>query len=141
TITPVCRGKLMSAVTLGALIISLLAVAGAMAAWGILRRRRRSRSRKHASADALLDLAKALREVQLFGPDNSTLDLQANEGTAEVVDATNDLLGRLDRYRERLLARDQRLRRLLGNITDILYQAGPDLRLTWVTDSVQHVLG
>jgi len=112
-----------------------------MAAWGILRRRRRSRSRKHASADALLDLAKALREVQLFGPDNSTLELQANEGTAEVVDATNDLLGRLDRYRERLLARDQRLRRLLGNITDILYQAGPDLRLTWVTDSVQHVLG
>lgn len=131
----------MLTVTLSVLTLALLAVAGILAALCIVRIRRAVRRQKHTPSDTLWALAEALREVQLFGPSRPVLEFQAQGVASEVIDAANELLGRLDRYRERLLARDQRSRRLLSNITDILYQADSELRLTWVTDSVRHVLG
>lgn len=51
------------------------------------------------------------------------------------------LVVRLHDYREKLLIRHQRVQRLLRNVTDVLYHADREGRLTWVTDSVSDMLG
>lgn len=102
--------------------------------------RRQKRERRHSS-DVHRALVDALHQVDLFGDSKPVLDFKPNEPFGEVTDSINNLLTRLDRYKSRLLARDRRMRRLLGNISDVLFQADSNLEVTWVADSVERVLG
>ena len=58
-----------------------------------------------------------------------------------LIDAVERLGARVHSYREKLLARHQRVQRLLRSVTDVLYHTDADGRLTWVSDSVRDMLG
>src|SRR5699024_4196484 len=73
----------------------------------------RHRQQRSDLMHALSQLTVAVRQIDLFGEARPTLGFQTQGATGEVAEAINDLLVRLDRYRNRLLARDQRMRRLL----------------------------
>ncbi len=128
-----------AAMLVGVIVVALLAVAmAALVAAYIWHDRRRQR---RDASDALPALADALRHVDLFGEAAPKLDFQASGAAGEVTDAVNHLFDRLNQYKQRLLARDQRMRRMLGTVTDILYQTDSNHQITWVTDSVERVLG
>ncbi|MES1949642.1 PAS/PAC sensor(s)-containing diguanylate cyclase/phosphodiesterase [Salinisphaera sp. S4-8] len=58
-----------------------------------------------------------------------------------LADAVENLVHRVQRYRDKLLVRHQRVQRLLRNVTDVLYHTDQDGRITWVTDTVTDMLG
>lgn len=128
---------LISAVIIATLGLALVATIIALIAYIWHDRRRQPRD----ASSTLPALADALQHVDLFGESRPTLEFQGIGAAAEVTEAVNHLLGRLDQYKHRLRARDQRMRRMLGTVTDILYQTDSDGRLTWITDSVEQVLG
>ena len=60
---------------------------------------------------------------------------------ARLVDAVENLVGRVQRYHDKLLVRHQRVQRLLRNVTDVLYHTDPQGRISWITDTVTDMLG
>lgn len=120
----------IAVLTLAAIIVAALI---ALMAWCVYQHRRR--------AEALTGLATTLQDIDLFGEAKPELEFEATGPVADIAEATRQLLARVDKYKDRLLAQDRRIRRLLGNVTDVLYQTDADLRLTWVSASVERVLG
>ncbi|GAB3675242.1 EAL domain-containing protein [Salinisphaera aquimarina] len=65
----------------------------------------------------------------------------ASRVDAALIASVQGLVLRSHQYREKLLVRHQRVQRLLRNVSDMLYHADRDGRITWVTDTVQDMLG
>lgn len=117
--------------SLGAGIIATLIVAISTVAG--------SRRRREAySAEREARLARWLEEIDL---DSAAVAPADADDETVLVDAVEQLGGRVRVYRKKLLIRHQRIQRLLRNVTDVLYQTDAFGGLTWVTQSVADILG
>jgi len=63
------------------------------------------------------------------------------KGDAMLSAAVEDMVGQLHGYRKKLLIRHQRVQRLLRSVSDVLYHTDRDGRITWITDTVESMLG
>ncbi len=63
------------------------------------------------------------------------------KGDAMLSAAVEDMVDQLHAYRKKLLIRHQRVQRLLRNVSDVLYHTDREGRITWVTDTVEGMLG
>lgn len=126
----------------GIVAILALALSGLIVAlFLIVYLARKQRYDRRCSAGALRDLGDALNQVDLFGASKPKLEFQPNGQLGGVSESINDLLQRVELYKSRLHARERRMRRLLSNVSDVMFQTDANLQVTWVTDSVERVLG
>ncbi|WP_109994688.1 EAL domain-containing protein [Salinisphaera sp. LB1] len=86
-------------------------------------------------------LAEWIEQVDVSADDLPQFDQALASRAPRLTGAIETLIARLHDYRDKLLVRHQRVQRLLRNVTDVLYHADRDGRLTWVTDSVSDMLG
>ena len=117
-------------------VVLLLDVAalGVIVVWIRGRERRRL-------AQNLASLHRSLDEVDIFGQGRPQIQYEGDAEHALLANRINALLDRVHQYKQKLTARDRRLRRVLGNVNDILYQTNAAGEVLWITDSVERVLG
>ncbi|MES1935490.1 PAS/PAC sensor(s)-containing diguanylate cyclase/phosphodiesterase [Salinisphaera hydrothermalis C27AD] len=93
---------------------------------------------RQASSSALADW---IEQVDITADELPQFNDTVANRAPRLAAATETLVARVHDYRDKLLVRHQRVQRLLRNVTDVLYHADRDGRLTWVTDSVSDMLG
>ncbi|WP_423823997.1 EAL domain-containing protein [Salinisphaera sp. SPP-AMP-43] len=107
-----------------------------VAAFIVWRLNRRSVVRQHANA-----IASWVEHIDVTADDAPVPPKALATNAPELSNAVCTLVGRIHDYREKLLIRHQRVQRLLRNVTDVLYHADREGRLTWISDSVSDMLG
>jgi diguanylate cyclase (GGDEF)-like protein/PAS domain S-box-containing protein len=112
-------------------VVTLLGIVLVTAIWRISRR-------QHIGIERL---AIWTGQVDLTTESLPELDAKAWASTPELAHSVQGLVSQLYDYRDKLLARHQRMQRLLRKVTDILYYINQEGQITWVSDSVTDTLG
>jgi diguanylate cyclase (GGDEF)-like protein/PAS domain S-box-containing protein len=116
-------------------IEAITSAAAGLLCWIALRATRPDR------ANGIGPLVTWLDHIDVAG-DNLSRPAMALEGAdSRLVSTVGDLVARVQQYRDKLLVRHQRIQRLLRNVTDVLYHTDSHGGITWVTETVNEMLG
>jgi diguanylate cyclase (GGDEF)-like protein/PAS domain S-box-containing protein len=86
-------------------------------------------------------LVKWLDNIDVAADSRPRPSIALEGAESQLVATVDNLVLRVQRYRDKLLVRHQRVQRLLRNVTDVLYHTDADGRISWVTETVTDMLG
>ena len=125
------------ALALGALITieAITSVAAVLLCWIGLRATDPDR------AKMVSPLVTWLENIDVAGNSRQRPPIALEGADSQLVATVDNLVDRVQVYRDKLLVRHQRVQRLLRNVTDVLYHTDSDGRINWVTETVSDMLG
>ena len=126
-------GALAVMTTLGLACISILSTL--LLCWLALKSTQSNREQTLAPLISWLDQSDIVSERASHRPP------VLSGADARLAEAVENLVSRVQSYRDKLLVRHQRVQRLLRNVTDVLYHTDNEGRISWITDTVTDMLG
>ena len=82
-----------------------------------------------------------LENIDVAGDSRPRPSVPLEGADSQLVATVDNLVHRVQQYRDKLLVRHQRVQRLLRNVTDVLYHTDSSGRISWITDTVNDMLG
>jgi len=82
-----------------------------------------------------------LENIDVAGDSRPRPSVPLEGADSQLVATVDNLVHRIQQYRDKLLVRHQRVQRLLRNVTDVLYHTDSSGRISWITDTVNDMLG
>ena len=125
------------ALALGLLIAieTVTSLAAILLCWIGLRATRPDRAR------TISPLVTWLENIDVTGDSRPRPSVPLKGADSQLVATVDNLVHRVQQYRDKLLVRHQRVQRLLRNVTDVLYHTDSSGRISWITDTVNDMLG